>query len=406
MKKYWFHISSNTFLWVSDEKGLVYNTDNYVQFKFENIGLVKEIVNKLNNIESLYCVLITEDELKDNGLHDFIDKIVKTESGNIVEYNIDVRRPIALKPESKVRDGINYYKWQHNNGIDGEVIDNLHELIFYINGSPYGSDYYYKQTIYPLNTTNTLHEDKILSFASNSRRSHLLSKISLIGNIWEYPNYTKLIDSLIEQEFTVNLYCIDKDLLNSKTETCQLPNSEQLHLHIIITDHKEISEILSVTSSVSFSKSYVFHVTSEEEYEQSMMLIENLNLEDVEIIPLYNKNNIDFFKEYIYTTEDDISNFELSKREVFIRQTLNIQSFGKLYILPDESVYANVNNHALGNINDEPKSIVYKEFTDGVSWLQIRKEEPCCNCIYQWLCAPPSNYELAIGKDNLCTVKP
>lgn len=35
-----------------------------------------------------------------------------------------------------------------------------------------------------------------------------------------------------------------------------------------------------------------------------------------------------------------------------------------------------------------------------------RVQNPCNACIYQWLCPSPSNYELAIGKPNLCHVKP
>jgi len=47
-----------------------------------------------------------------------------------------------------------------------------------------------------------------------------------------------------------------------------------------------------------------------------------------------------------------------------------------------------------------------KEMLDNTAWRKIRNDYPCCDCIYQWLCPSPSNYELAIGKPNLCHVKP
>lgn len=31
--------------------------------------------------------------------------------------------------------------------------------------------------------------------------------------------------------------------------------------------------------------------------------------------------------------------------------------------------------------------------------------ERSCDCIYQWLCPSPSNYELVIGQPNLCHIK-
>ena len=92
----------------------------------------------------------------------------------------------------------------------------------------------------------------------------------------------------------------------------------------------------------------------------------------------------------------------MSKRDIFIRQTLNISYFGKLYIEPDGKVYANLDNAPLGMIDDSPHDLVYKELTEGHSWLHIRDQEPCRECVYQWLCPSPSNYERVIGKPDLC----
>ena len=94
----------------------------------------------------------------------------------------------------------------------------------------------------------------------------------------------------------------------------------------------------------------------------------------------------------------------LSKREIFIRQTLNIHNFGKLTVMPDDMVYANVNHEPLGSVDDTIYSLVYKEFTEGKSWLHIRNQAPCMDCVYQWLCPSPSNYETVIGKPNLCNI--
>lgn len=49
--------------------------------------------------------------------------------------------------------------------------------------------------------------------------------------------------------------------------------------------------------------------------------------------------------------------------------------------------------------------MIYREMIEGHSWLRIRNQEPCCSCIYQWFCPSPSNYELAIGRSNLCHIK-
>ena len=70
-----------------------------------------------------------------------------------------------------------------------------------------------------------------------------------------------------------------------------------------------------------------------------------------------------------------------------------------------DSVDENVNQEALGNINDDIRELIYYELVDGKSWHRIRNQAPCIDCIYQWLCPSPSNYEIAIGRPNLCHVK-
>jgi pseudo-rSAM protein len=48
--------------------------------------------------------------------------------------------------------------------------------------------------------------------------------------------------------------------------------------------------------------------------------------------------------------------------------------------------------------------ILFIEVEEGKSWLRIRNQAPCSTCIYQWLCPPPSDYEIVIGRPNLCHI--
>jgi pseudo-rSAM protein len=93
-------------------------------------------------------------------------------------------------------------------------------------------------------------------------------------------------------------------------------------------------------------------------------------------------------------------------KDFFTRQAMNIYDFGKINILPNGDAYANLNHPTLGNIYTESiYEIVHKEVEEGTSWFRIRNQVPCNGCVYQWLCPPPSNYEIAIGRPNLCHVK-
>ena len=69
MKKYCLVLHRNTFLWTKGEDGLVYSTsDKPLCFRFQNVGVLKRVTEDLLQIQNLYRVSITEDELNDKGV--------------------------------------------------------------------------------------------------------------------------------------------------------------------------------------------------------------------------------------------------------------------------------------------------------------------------------------------------
>jgi pseudo-rSAM protein len=81
--------------------------------------------------------------------------------------------------------------------------------------------------------------------------------------------------------------------------------------------------------------------------------------------------------------------------------------FGTLTVLSNGSIYANVNTQRLGSLNGGSlHDVVYKEMYRGKSWRRIRKKvEPCKFCTFDALCPPLSNYEYALGRNNLCHIR-
>jgi len=86
---------------------------------------------------------------------------------------------------------------------------------------------------------------------------------------------------------------------------------------------------------------------------------------------------------------------------------MNPLNFGKLSVKSTGDIYANLNDKLLGNIMENNiYEIVYKEMKSGNSWFKSKaKVSPCKNCIYDFLCSPISNYEYALKRNNLCTIK-
>lgn len=392
MKEYWFVIYPHCFLWVKSEEGLIYNTENHAKISFSNTGTLSHVVGKLSAMENLYCIRLTEKELENQDVAEWIQEIITKGCGELVEDNGINQRPLSLSPILKVQDEADYYRWEHNQGIDGNIMENLHRIVFHLNGSNYGNNLYARQTFYPTNSDCRLQAKDILDFAINARVSPFFSEISLVGNPFSFDGFDKLTEELLKIS-PVSLYCTYQDISDSSEQIKKL--AQKVKLNIIVTNQTTV-EIYPQEATITYI------VTSEEEYNKVL----ECNRKNINIIPLYNGNNLHFFEKFLYIDKESIQDIALDKRDIFIHQKINIQNFGKLTVMPDGKVYANINHRPIGNINDSLHSIVYHEITEGNSWLQIRNEKPCCECIYQWLCPTPSSYEDVIRKTNLCTIKP
>ncbi|MCC8095568.1 MAG: hypothetical protein LIP05_09500, partial [Tannerellaceae bacterium] len=93
-------------------------------------------------------------------------------------------------------------------------------------------------------------------------------------------------------------------------------------------------------------------------------------------------------------------------KDFFTKQSMNLHNFGGINIMPNGDIYANVNHPLLGNICSHGiYEILQKEIKEGNSWLWTRNQKPCSNCIYQWLCPPPSDYEIVLDRPSLCHIK-
>jgi len=192
-----------------------------------------------------------------------------------------------------------------------------------------------------------------------------------------------------------------EDFLNNAQKFRDMEWPSQTQFNVLVNTVFDVSCLKNI--SIPFS--ITIFLFSEKDYMQFSSMFEAFSTDhNIWFVPLYNNENLSFFETDVFMEKTDLDKIDLSKNEIFIRQTLNMNDFGKLVIMPNEIVYANPNTPPLGSIDDSPYSIVYKEFMEGESWFKIRDQAPCTECIYQWLCPTPSNYETVIGRPNLCHI--
>ena len=402
MNKFRLILNEDTFLLVKNDDGLVYQSKNYRSFVFSISERLNEICRHLLVLEHLYTVELTEEDLNIPDVRFFLDNLLEIGAGRLIPSTKTKKGDVSLMPILKIHEQVDYFNEKHKRGVGGRIIKHIHELTFYVTGSEYGNDQYFRQTIFPTKSESILEKDKIIRFIRNTKNL-FLSNINLVGNIFSYPKFEELLREIEIFEVTVTFCITASDVLANKKLLEKTDWNDKTSFRILMDKKDYIEPITAFFEYIKIPFSVDFIIISEQDYldiEQISTTIKS------NFVPMYNGENIDFFESNVFIRQEEILASALSKRQIFMRQATNIFYFGKLTVLPDGKVYADVNQTPLGTIDDTVYSIVYKEFTEEKSWFRIRDFAPCKDCVFQWLCPSPSNYEIAIGRNNLCHVKP
>lgn len=375
---YWFTIEPYVYINIVNKFALLYNTLDGVTIESDKpivISLLQEILKE----ENYGTVLLKNEYYKQKDIYTFISELREKYMGDIIDISLSKDKPIQILPYV---DFYNKRNKKYNFSSFGDILHTLTDINIHLGPICNISKLISFLAILPDSVTYNIigNHEKI---TSNNELSSFLEHYPSQKNIfYSYRNIISLKSILINGY----LYKILIDF------------------PIDIQDWNKSIQVL-ISQAVSFE--YIFNVTSLENCQQAEQLARQYNIEKYVLNPVYTGNNLLFFKEYVFLTKKDILLTSLSMKDFFCKQIINMHDFGKLNILPNGDVYANMSHPKVGNIfSDNIYEIIEKEIKEGKSWLRIRNQPPCTKCIYQWLCPSPSDYEIAIGRPNLCNIEP
>ncbi|MDR1197986.1 MAG: TIGR04150 pseudo-rSAM protein [Prevotellaceae bacterium] len=386
-------INSDTFIWTKNKKGLIYNSQNGNYLLFQLTDEIEKICNHLNDYDNLYNIIVDINNLKSK-TKEFVQNITNKKLGILNEIDKDI---ISLPPLLNVLNDIERLKKDKTRSESENILKYLSILTFYTGGKCKYSDYY-KQTFYPYCSDIILAAEKIIDFLGTIESPYLNSINIVISDIANYSDLFSLTDYLKTLHRNITVYIHYSDVLSNINILDKL-TIDNLIIKIICEADKNIKNILSHCKGKPYR--YNFLVKNEKEYNICEQLAETLQSGYYTIVPIFD-NNLSFFENNVFISEDDVLDTKLNKREIFAHQAINTNFFGLLSVLPDSKVYSNVNCEALGTINDSVYNLILKEFHNNYSWQLLRNQKPCCDCLFQWLCPSLSNYEFVTGKMNLC----
>ncbi|MEG0519056.1 MAG: TIGR04150 pseudo-rSAM protein [Bacteroidales bacterium] len=386
----------NTFLWVQFDKGLLYNTESFNAKEFNVNEAIKPVCDALLNYDNLYTVSI------DRNTPEVEYLITLVEQGSFGRsIDIDSERVTSLPPLLNLQSSIERIEKDPQLNIGENALTYLHTLTIYTGGVANNMEYY-KQIIYPIKIDEVLNVNTVVNFIERGNSSYIHTINIVISDI-EHYDVVDLCEQLSSIKDKVILYV---PLLTNDNQKSLISNILSRGFKVrFICDSKFLipaSSLFEPYLPYSANVNFNLIVRSIEEYERWTNLMEKLNVNNYSIVPVY-EDNTEFFNENVFLTREDILGSQLSKREIFAHQSLNTISFGQLTVMPDGLVYSNVNHQHIGKICDDITDIIVNELKQNYSWRRIRDSARCSKCLFQWLCPSPSNYEIVMQKDCICS---
>ncbi|MDR2388212.1 MAG: TIGR04150 pseudo-rSAM protein [Tannerellaceae bacterium] len=380
LTNYWFTIEPYVYICITDNCILLYNTLDGVFIESDKIKVI-ELLREIVQEENCGVVLLTNEQFKQKEINDFIRELRGKYMGDVIDVDLSKGKPVQLLPFFNLSGDIRALCKKHNFASGKKILEFLSEISIYVDHST--------------NITNLI--PFLQSLPGNLT-------INVVGNLENVVDYVELLSFLDQLPSSKNLICPCTNVI-SLQPTFENNFSYSVLVHFPV-DMLQLGHSRQLLLNQTLPIEYVFEVSSLDDCQQAKQLVEQFGIEKYQLKPIYTGDNIDFFEENVFLTKEDILSTSMSIEDFFANQAMNIYDFWKVNVMPNGDIYANVNHLALGNIcTHSIHEIIYKEVEEGKSWLRIRNQAPCSTCIYQWFCPPPSDYEIIIGRLDLCHVK-
>lgn len=135
-----------------------------------------------------------------------------------------------------------------------------------------------------------------------------------------------------------------------------------------------------------------------------LQVFHDMNIRDTRMDPVVVADkNLDFYKDYVFITEEELLQSTPSKQLIFLHQKINLNNWGRLYIHPNGQIYSSSEGKiSIGEVGLPIAKVISKELYNNYAWRKIRDNKICEDCVFQWLCPSPSVQERILGVETIC----
>lgn len=396
---YWLFLEPYVYISILKEEALLYNTlDGAILHFYDKdiINLIKEL-NILDNLGVIPIKFTANDKISS-----FVDDLRNLFMGDVVPIKKMSTKPVQLMPHLRV--DISNPNFNH---FAKNILSSLTEITFFTNTSCTNDcrdcREYHKQF-------DACTKDSIITSPDSL---NIKSFINSVSSCIDYLYKINIIISNPNDHFTFNYL---NSMPNHIKEKCHIIVNYKNYIYlpdvfisnfghnieVLITDYNLVNMKIIMKNKNSFN-----WIVQDEKDLKYLTKNKFINMFDITLF--YNKKNIKFFQNQASFSIKDIQSDPVNMRHIHQNASINSIFYGKLCVYLDGTVRLNTTEPIIGNILKEPLlSIVSRIInnTDNLWFLTRNKKEPCCNCIYKYLCPPISSSELILKDYIFCNIQP
>jgi pseudo-rSAM protein len=391
--KYWLFLEPYVYISLQEKEVLLINTmnkENYISNDKYIISIVKEIKEN----ENVTNIQINFDK-NSKSITELLNWLRMSYSGDyyMAEKTLKPIQIISTKNFS------NEYKSKK---------DNIQmNIVFFINSSCkencQNCNLFNKQFIYCKKSEYSQELDiDIIKNVVESINEKNLEDVSIIGgNIFDHSQLKSILYYLSKKKFKKTFVLNIKHINNVNDLSIFKIKNYELNIKSTAEDLKKylrINEQL-VFADINYKIDLVYEDINRDDF-----FYENVNINRR---PFFNKNNLLFFEKYVYLEREDILSNIPSYDYLETNKYINQYFYGKLIIDFNGNAFVSFNYNRIGNIFTDSFSKILDTIYNEKSpwWLTRQNVTYCKGCVFNQLCPPISDYELYIGKYNLCLLK-
>ena len=398
---YWFYLSPKVYV-ASKENIFLYHTESGARLEVTERHL-KDLLQAVYEPKNLGVVEFPQELWKQEGAHALIEQMLSLHMAGLIPIDREQGKPINFLPILNLQKDVDKaVSIGELSLVVDDLLSYLSRLTLCLGGGRLCPSYLSR--VWREQEAHWMAPSLLYSLLEQARHSRLKQVRLYADSLFLHPQMKEILGLLESYEYDYQLWMSAKHYLQHQEpiKTCLRSMKRSCHLSLLAsaTELEDLARMSEVDAQLT---SWHFLIEDEAQYAHVEQFTERWGIVQSELVPIYTGDNLPFFEEYIYLSEDDIFSVPIEMRRIFCNQKMNSNDFGALTVLPTGECRVSLNTPTLGNLlQSSLLEILYKELTTNTAWRKTRDSGKCQRCFLQYLCPPPSSYEQVIGREDLC----